>query len=99
MPQVFGRRIHCSPSFQLGVLLRDPIRNKRGTGLHPPLVRYRVPICRGVAITGWVGADLFCDVQNCGGGGCEDETFEGRCFLSGVDDGKRPGDCGVDYGF
>lgn len=79
---MLGRRMHRSPSFQLSVLLPDPVRNPRVIGLCPLSVRDRVPtLCSGVLAEG--------DIEY-GDGGREDEAFEGRVLAGGLEDGERP---------
>ena len=91
--------MHCRPSFQLGVLLPNPIRDQRVISPHPLIIRDRIPVLCGVVIAVCFGTDWTGDVENGRDRGCEDEAFEGRILLGGLEDGERPGDCGFDYCF
>jgi len=97
MLQMLRRRIHVSPSFQLGELLSNSIRNRRVITRHTRFVRYRVPIIRSIVIPIRSRSDI--PIKYGPGGGCEDEAFEGRVFPGGLEDRERSGDGGIDYGF
>jgi len=99
LSQILRRRVDISPSFQLGKLLRSSIRNHRRIGPHTLLVRYRVPIVRGVGVPVWSRTSLFRNIKHCSDGGCEDEAFEGRILSGGLEDGERSEDRGFDYSF
>lgn len=94
------RRIHIPPRLQLRKLLPGSIRDQRTVGLHPLLVRYRVPVVRGVGRvrvgSGSGRGGVLRDVDYGGDGGGEDEPFEGWVFSGGLEDGEGAGDCGFD---
>ena len=93
------RRVHIGPSFQLGKLLRNPIRNQRRISPHTLLIRDRIPIVRGVGIPIWTRKRFFGDIKHRSDGGREDKALEGRIISGGLEDGERSEDCGFDYSF
>jgi len=99
MLQMLRRRIHVSPSFQLGELLSSSIHKRRVITPHTRFIRYRVPIIRSIVIPARSRSDLLRDIKHGRDGGCEDKAFEGGTFPGGLEDGKRSGDGGIDYGF
>jgi len=96
---MFRRRIHISPSFQLGKLLPSSIHKRRVVTPHTRFIRYWVPIIRSIVIPVRSMSDLLRDIKHSRDGGCEDETFEGGVFSGGLEDGERSGNGGVDQGF
>ena len=82
---MFRRRVHVGPSFQLNKLLSSSIRDPRVIARCPPLIRYRVPVIRGIVISVWPGSGLLRDIEHDCDGGCEDEAFKGGIFLGGLE--------------